>query len=390
MSDKLVLLTVMIVMIVSAALTGSAAEASEGGESMESAAVTSLPAAYRQPVPSEQRGTVKEYTYPVYNYINQNRQLVTNQEIGSEEASRETVSGSPINKRCYVYLPPGYDESDKDTKYNVLYLLHGVGGSRFEWTYGSGQVNGSFVICNILDNLIANGKIEPLIVVFPEGRSSFEWQNTAFTADQINILGFYYFDYELRYDLIPFIESTFNTYANIADASLEAIEYSRKHRAIAGLSMGGMQALNLTLGGYRFDAAKYTGGTSAFGNGLVQTVQAPGMQDLFAYVGAFSNAPTSSEGRVLGSGIAASGYPMELVYITCGDADGIAMFSFGSATAGLLDAGGDKILGYYQVVIKGGQHDFNVWNNGAYNFVRLCFGEAGQEPRQVTMTLDRW
>ncbi|MRH45180.1 esterase, partial [Aquibacillus halophilus] len=104
-------------------------------------------------------------------------------------------------------------------KYNVLYLLHGVGGNHNEWLTGSGEADGNYVICNILDNLIANGDINPVIVVFPNGRSSHDWTDQSFNSEGTNMLGFYYFDYELRYDLVPFIESTYNTYANIEDTS---------------------------------------------------------------------------------------------------------------------------------------------------------------------------
>jgi len=391
MKKGMVLLVAMAMMIGIAAWSCTAAETTEGGGAMSEIVIQGVPSAYKQPLAKELRGKLIEYGYKANNYINKDRQLVTNQGITSEEAGRETVEGTPITKRVYVYLPPGYNAEDKETKYNVLYLLHGVGGSRFEWLYGSGQINGTFSICNIFDNLIANGEIEPMIVVFPEGRSAVDWQSTEFTSEKTNVLGFYYFDYELRYDLIPWIESTFNTYANIADTSPEAIEYNRKHRAIAGLSMGGMQALNLTFGGYRFDSGKYTNTPGMPGNGLAQTVKTPGMQDLFAYVGAFSNAPTSSEGRVLGAGIAASEYPMELVYITCGDADGIAMSSFRGSTNGLLNAADGKIKNYYQIVLKGGGHDFNVWNNGAYNFARLIFKETDNEAtKTVITTLDKW
>jgi S-formylglutathione hydrolase FrmB len=333
-----------------------------------------VPAEYKKAVSEELMGEIREYSYPVRNYINSSGQLVTDQDISSEEAGREIVQGEPIIKKCSVYLPPGYDENDQKRKYNALYLLHGIGGNRSEWLYGSGRVDGNYVICNILDNLIANGEIEPLIVVFPEGRSCEEWENTAFS----NSLGFYYFDYELRYDLIPFIEAKFNTYANIEDKSPVAIAYNRQHRAIAGLSMGGMQALNLTFGGYRFE-------------GFDQTVPTPGMQDLFAYVGAFSTAPTTSEGTILGAKIAASEYVTDLLYLTCGTSDGTAYNSYQAALNGLSEAAGENLHHLYQVDIRGGAHDFNVWNNGAYNFVRLCFGKLkSSEKTVVEMTLNEY
>lgn len=338
--------------------------------------VAAVPPAYIRPIDAELRGSIAEVSYSVYNYIDESRRLVTNQDISTEEVGRETVRGEAITKKCIVYLPAGYDQDDPETRYNVLYLLHGVGGNRFEWLNGGGQVGGNYVICNILDNLIANGEIDPVIVVFPEGRSAHNWTDTSFNAAGTNLLGFYYFDYELRYDLIPFIESTYNTYADISDISPEGIERNRKHRAIAGLSMGGMQALNLAVGGYRCDSSIYTGTPGAWGNWLDTTVLAPGMEDLFAYVGAFSQAPTSSDGKTLGVSIASSSRGLDLLYVTCGDADGVAFRSgYAPSIDGLAEAAGDKLRHFYQVVMAGGGHDFKVWNNGAYNFVRLAFGK---------------
>jgi hypothetical protein len=66
--------------------------------------------------------------------------------------------GSRILDQCNVYLPATYDENDQDTKYDILYLLHGVGGKRYEWLHGSGTSGGN-IICNIFDHLIANGEI---------------------------------------------------------------------------------------------------------------------------------------------------------------------------------------------------------------------------------------
>ncbi|KRE45362.1 alpha/beta hydrolase [Paenibacillus sp. Soil522] len=338
---------------------------------------TEIPAAYMSAATTGKQGSVREVAYPVKNYIDLSRQLVTDRPIDFLEAGRATVSGEAIMKSCSVYLPAGYDERDPDTRYNVLYLLHGVGGDEYEWLRGSGSEGGNPILCNMLDNLVANGDIKPVIVVMPNGRSSHDWTDRTFNTEGTNMLGFYYFDYELRYDLIPFIESAFKTYANIRETSPEAVEYNRTHRAIAGLSMGGMQALNLILGGYRCDSAAITGAKNGWSNGFAPIVPARGMTDLFAYVGAFSNAPTSSNGKHLGASIAMSGHRLRLLYMTCGDADGISIDCYAQSISGLADSAGDYLDAFYQVPIKDGVHDFNVWNNGAYHFARLSLGKGG-------------
>jgi len=358
---------------------------------MKNIDLMSVPGDYKKAVEKELQGTITEVSYNVRNYINKSRQLVTCQDISSSEAGRETVDGEAIIKKCNVYLPVGYNENDKALRYNVMYLLHGVGGNRFEWLYGSGNTCGNFIICNILDNLIAKGNIDPVIVVFPDGRSSHDWADCSFDSKSTNILGFYYFDYELRYDLIPFIESSYNTYSNIKDTSSKGTAYNRMHRGIGGLSMGGMQALNLIVGGYRCDFTVHITEKNGWNNGLDTTVPAPGMEDLFSYIGAFSNAPTSSDGKVLGASIASCGHMLDLLYITCGDDDEVAIKNgYEKAVYGLTDAAKGNFSEYYQVLIKGGVHDFNVWNNGAYNFIRLSFGKSGKhfKPHVVTIMLD--
>lgn len=346
----------------------------------------SIPDSYVNPASEVLQGEIQEVEYSVSNYINALRCLITNQDIDSETAGREAAAGEPIMKKCNVYLPAGYDGNDVQRRYNVMYLLHGVGGDQYEWL--SSKAGGRAVIANIFDHLIANGEIEPLIVVFPNGRSAQDWTDRSFNSQGTNMLGFYYFDYELRYDLIPFIEANYHTYADIADTSFEAIAYNRLHRAIAGLSMGGMQALNLIVGGYRHDSITVTATESPMKNGLDKTVLAAGLTDLFAYVGAFSNAPTSSEGKVLGSSLASSAHKLSLLYATCGDAD-FAYESYCGSIAGLVDAAGIQLQHYYEVVIKDGNHDFNVWHNGAYNFSRLAFASPDQYlvSRVVQLTL---
>jgi S-formylglutathione hydrolase FrmB len=338
--------------------------------------ITTVPEQYLKAISEDMQGTLNEVTYRVNNYINEKRQLVTNQELNYSLVGRETVKGDAIHKKCNIYIPAGYDKTDNNKKYNVLYLLHGVGGNRYEWPCGSGNIDGNHVISNILDNLILNKEIEPLIVVFPEGRSAYDWTDTSFNSEGTNMLGFYYFDYELRFDLIPFIEAEYHTYSDINDTTKQGVEYNRQHRAIAGLSMGGMQTLNLSLGGNRCDSVKYTGGISQWENGLDATVKAPGMLDLFAYLGAFSNAPTSSSGEILGSSIATSPHKLEVLYLTCGDADKVAFpAGYETAISGLVEEAGDQLGCCYRVVIKDGNHDFAVWNNGAYNFLRLIFNK---------------
>ena len=339
---------------------------------MQNKKISDVPPAYLHAVQNEYQGSVSEVSYQAVNYINQARQLVTFHNINSVEAGRKTIRDKAITKKCNVYLPAGYNKNDTATKYNVLYLLHGVGGNRLEWLSGNGEADGNFVICNILDNLIVNGDIDPLIVVFPDGRSAYDWTDISFNPDGTNLLGFYYFDYELRYDLIPFIETNFNTYANIDSHSPEDITHNRLHRAIAGLSMGGMQALNLIVGGYRCDSIRFTNTSSRWDNGLDFTVPAPGMLDLFAYIGAFSNAPTSSEGHILGSSIAASKHKLNLLYMTCGDADEIAyQAGYQQSIADIAENAGMNLSQFIKTPINGGIHNFDVWNYGAYNFIRL-------------------
>lgn len=86
--------------------------------------ISAIPQEYKKAATKEKQGSIVELSYPVANYINAKRQLVTDRDISSQEAGRETVKGEKIIKKCNVYLPAGYDENDKDKKYNVLYALH--------------------------------------------------------------------------------------------------------------------------------------------------------------------------------------------------------------------------------------------------------------------------
>ena len=131
-----------------------------------------------------------------------------------------------IDRRLSVYTPYGY-EAGKNKKYPVLYLLHGMGGDELEWL-NLGRA------AQILDNLIAEGKIVPMIVVMPNGHIG---QSAAPSENSLgydkakqsrNTVATGANAYEENFmDIVNFIDKTYRTYTD------------RKHRAIAGLSMGG-------------------------------------------------------------------------------------------------------------------------------------------------------
>jgi enterochelin esterase-like enzyme len=135
-----------------------------------------------------------------------------------EYAAANLDNGTDI-KKLNVYLPYGYDPSDADKKYNVLYLMHG--GSENENTI-IGEPGQNKELKKIIDNMIANGDIEPLIIVTP---SFYGGKND--TA---------LFHEELVSTVIPLIETKYHTYATSVDA--EGLKASREHRAFGGFSMG--------------------------------------------------------------------------------------------------------------------------------------------------------
>ena len=128
---------------------------------------------------------------------------------------KENYNGINGNKNMYVYLPYGYDKSKK---YNVFYLMHG-GGESEETCFNDNNIN----IDIMLDNMIANGDIEPMIVVTPTF-------NKAPSADGVWE--------EMRKSIIPYVENKYSTYAN-GNTSIDGLRASRYHRAYGGFSMGG-------------------------------------------------------------------------------------------------------------------------------------------------------
>ncbi|MCI5529811.1 MAG: alpha/beta hydrolase-fold protein [Blautia sp.] len=183
----------------------------------------------------DQKGTVVslEYETPAYAV---NEILDTNQ---------------TMSKSVSVYLPYGYDETKQ---YNVLYLLHGTGGNDEYWLVNEKT---GVPTCNVLDNMIAQGLCEPLIVVAPNYYSEIKDKEyklsdeiVAEYAEEVqdpllvtrNDLWPEFFKEELRNQIIPLIESEYATYAN-GDVSEENLAATREHRALAGLSRGSMASV---------------------------------------------------------------------------------------------------------------------------------------------------
>lgn len=220
-------------------------------------------------------------------------------------------------RKALVYLPPDFS---KDKKYPVLYLLHGIGGDEKEWLiHGQPQV--------ILDNLYAENKIEPMIMVLPNGRAMKDDRATGNIFDKEKVDAFATFEQDLLKDLIPYIEKKYQV---IRD---------REHRAIAGLSMGGGQSLNFGLGNL----------------------------DIFAWVGGFSSAPNTKKPEELVPEPEQTGKKLKLLWISCGDKD--RLISFSQRTHDYLQAKNIPHI-YY---VEPGYHDFKVWKNDLYMFSQLLF-----------------
>jgi enterochelin esterase-like enzyme len=170
-------------------------------------------------------------------------------------------------RKAMIYTPPGYT---KNKKYPVLYLLHGIGGDEKEWLNG-GQPQ------VILDNLYAEKKIEPMIVIMPNGRAMKDDSPGQNIMAPDKVEAFTTFEKDLLNDLIPFVEKTFPVYSD------------REHRAIAGLSMGGGQSLNFGLGNL----------------------------DKFAWVGGFSSAPNTKAPEQLVPNPDEAKKKLKLLWISC-------------------------------------------------------------------------
>jgi enterochelin esterase-like enzyme len=224
-------------------------------------------------------------------------------------------------RKCNVYTPPGYDP---DVTYPVMYLLHGIGGNHNEWKNDGGKPN------EILSNLINAGKAKPMIVVMPNVRAKKD--DNDYGGDmygETNINAFNNFINDLRDNLMPFIEKE------------HKVSNERTERAIAGLSMGGLESLYIGIS----------------------------MPEKFGFIGAFSAAPSLENLIAPAKMTLPDEYKNKtFIMICCGLQDNIALTPSRSYNQSLVNNG--VKTAYYEM---NGEHNFTVWKNGLYNFAKRIF-----------------
>jgi enterochelin esterase-like enzyme len=210
--------------------------------------------------------------------------------------------------RAFVYTPPTYDK-DKSKKYPVLYLQHGWGEDETAWS-NQGRAN------LIMDNMIAEGKIKPFIIVMTYGMTN-----------DVKMGGMKNFKIEpfqtvLIDELIPYIDASFRTLAD------------QPHRAMGGLSMGGMETKTITLA----------------------------RPDVFSHYALLSGGTYTPEDIKDKSKV-------RLIFISCGsfeNANGVK-----NAAVALKEAGINAV----SYVSENTRHEFQTWRRSLYELALLLFKE---------------
>jgi enterochelin esterase-like enzyme len=232
------------------------------------------------------------------------------------------VVGLPGNQSdFYVYTPPGYDPKSKKP-YPVLYLLHGWGDAAPGWT-AVGQAHW------MLDNLLAQGKIKPMVVVMPLGYgdmsfiNSFSvWNDPVPVAHNTTL-----FTQALLTEVLPQVEASYN------------VSHNREDRAITGFSMGGLEALYA---------------------GLTHT-------DQFAWIGGFSSAVHNLDYPTELATLDPKSANLRLLWVACGTTDGLI-----TANRKLVTFLKAKNMPVTQIETPG-PHVWQVWRDNFANFLPLLF-----------------
>jgi enterochelin esterase family protein len=228
-------------------------------------------------------------------------------------------------RRFFVYTPPGYDENRKE-KYPVVYIQHGGGEDETGWT-----VQGKTDI--ILDNLIAEGKIKPMIAVIANG-------NVRTGRGGYSSEGMASFKKEMTENVVPFIDNNYRTKAD------------PKNRAICGLSMGGGQSFYVGL-----ESLNYFGSVGVFSSGLFGGIRNP------------SGNTFDAEKEIPGLLSKSNEFnkKLDLFYISCGEQDMRIEFTK-QAVATMRENGLEVKFNSFP-----GDHEWQVWRKSLHDFVQMLF-----------------
>jgi enterochelin esterase family protein len=230
------------------------------------------------------------------------------------------------DRKMMVYTPPGYEQST--SRYPLLYLLHGSGSDETSWTR-----NGKAEV--ILDNLLADGKLKPVVVVMPFGFAAQRAPGTGRGDAAENKMQREGFLKDFLEDVMPLVDSKYRVFAD------------RDHRAIAGLSLGGAQALAIGLSHL----------------------------ELFSRVAAFSPAMGASNNPATGgvdfelvlADTARINSQLKFLWVSCGTED--TLFNSIADFSGQLAK--HKIEHIYR--ITGGAHAYPVWQRNLNEVAPMLF-----------------
>lgn len=227
-------------------------------------------------------------------------------------------------KQCYIYTPPKYGK-EAGRKYPVVYVQHGVGEDETGWIW-NGKLN------LVMDNLLAEGKCTEMIVVMCSGYSFKDGENTVFYPGD--------FGRELVESVIPYVESHF------------AVKKGRQNRAMAGLSLGSAQAIQIV---------------SRF-------------QQLFAHLGAFSGVRDNVAEEVLKR---QSEYPMTTVLMT----SGVGEKGLDEAQKVFTDKFASLGVNSEQRSYEG-FHEWHVWRESFRDFASMIFKEDAEDANEPVFTYE--
>jgi enterochelin esterase family protein len=228
----------------------------------------------------------------------------------------------------FVYTPPGYERNTRN-RYPVLYLFHGAGDNEATWTaLGRAHL--------IVDNLLAQGRAKPLLIVMPDGHAApASPPGGPREGRSRNIQAF---EQDLLQDVIPFIQENYR------------VRPDRESRAIVGLSMGGGQSLTIGLN----------------------------HPELFGWVGGFSAAifdPENSVATAL-SDPTRTNQRLRLLWIACGKDDRLI-----EGSQQLSDLLKRKQI-HHEFHATEGNHSWPVWRRYLAQFVPLLFDDSSRSVRR--------